>query len=110
MGSAFCGIDIVGERRDARGDVVDILQRYFHLYIVDFLFHIENLLVNRLEMTILESDERAKSALEVEGHRRCIELEFANVINVFIIYLLRIAQIDDRDAQTLHEICLLTQM
>ncbi len=48
MGSPFGGVNIVGKREHAGGEVIDILERYLHRDAVLLFLHIKYIFVDRL--------------------------------------------------------------
>src|SRR3989344_5784739 len=72
MRAPFGGVNIVGKREHARGQVVDILERYLHHDAVLLLFHIKDIFVDRLVGAVGKSNERAQSPLKIKALRRVV--------------------------------------
>ena len=95
MGAAVDGVDVVGERVDAFGEAVVVLQRDLNAGVADAPLDIEGLAVQRHAAEVQVAHERDDAALEIEGPLAFVALPGPLV--------------DERDAQALRQVGHLTE-
>src|SRR3989344_5654629 len=76
----------------------------------EFFLYVENILVYRLLVPVLERDETAQTTLEVERHGRRVHSELTQIENILRLDASGLTQVEYGDAKVLHEIGLLTHV
>ena len=112
MRAALGGVNVVGKREHARGEVVDILQSDFHHDAVLLLFHIKNVFVDGLVRAVGKRDQRAQAALKIKTLRRAVAQKASDIQLLAYAGQLGFAlsRVDNSDAQSFDQVRLLAQV
>src|SRR3989338_2626768 len=112
MRPSLGGVDIVGERQNTGGNVIDILKRNLYGFnSLHFLFNVKNIFVERFLEFVIKSDERKQTSFEIKSLRRNFKRELAEIKDICKVNVLfERPRVNDRNPETLDEVRLLAHV